>query len=335
MGQAVAVRYSRFMRRIERLINLIAALLETRRPMTADEIRQRIAGYQDQPSDDAFRRAFERDKEELRALGIPLEVVPTDPWSNQADAYVIPRARYYLPNIDLAPEEVAALGLAAQAIVGGGEDAAAGLLKLSVDQPEGVLAAPTFIWGADVAAEEPLLPPLYQAVLERRRVGFVYQPASGDAGRRAVEPYALLHRKGHWYLTGRDVDKDAIRSFKIARVQSAVETLPGTFEVPPDFDVNEHVGGDAWQIGETEGEIDRAFVRFDAHLRWWPEQNLPAAPKQEGPAGAVDVEIMVSNLDVFVSWVLGFGDAVEVLAPPAARGRVIEHLDGALQTMKA
>jgi proteasome accessory factor B len=78
------------MRRIERLINLIAALLDTRHPMTAEEIRSRIAGY-DQGSHDAFRRAFERDKDSLRHMGIPLELVPTDPFSEVPDGYIIPK----------------------------------------------------------------------------------------------------------------------------------------------------------------------------------------------------------------------------------------------------
>lgn len=329
MGQAVALRYSRFMRRIERLINLIAALLETRRPMTAEEIRERIGGYQEQPTMEAFRRAFERDKEDLRAMGIPLEVVQSDPFSNQADAYVIPRSRYYLPEIDLAPDEHAALGLAAQAILGAGEEAAAGFLKLSVDQPDSAISSPAFIWGADVAAEEPLLAPLYEAVLERQRVRFQYQPASGEAGVRVVEPYALLHRKGHWYLTGRDVDKDAVRSFKLARILSDLEMIGGGYEVPADFDLTQHVGGDAWQIGEAE--IGHAIVRFDPVLRWWPEQNMPGAPVRDAAGGAIDVEVTISNLDAFVSWVLGFGDAVEVIAPPAARERVLSHLDPFLQ----
>src|SRR5918992_1189633 len=114
------VGYAAFVRRIERLINLIAALLESRRPLTAEEIRAEIAGY-DQETHEAFRRAFERDKEALRAMGVPLEVRPTDPFSDQADGYFIDKSSYYLPELDLAPDELAALRLAADSVLGAKE----------------------------------------------------------------------------------------------------------------------------------------------------------------------------------------------------------------------
>src|SRR3990170_3791186 len=99
------------MRRIERLINLIAALLDSRRPMTAAEIRERIAGYQNE-NFEAFRRSFERDKAELREMGIPIEVVKD---TDDVDAYTIPPGKYYMPDLDLQPDELAALKLAADA----------------------------------------------------------------------------------------------------------------------------------------------------------------------------------------------------------------------------
>src|SRR5688500_16511119 len=116
------------MLRIERLINLIAALLDGRRPLTASEIRERIAGY-DSQSAEAFRRTFERDKAELRDMGIPIETVKDE---DDNDAYVIPADKYYMPELDLQPDEIAALKLAADAILGVGEQAGSGLKKLSI-----------------------------------------------------------------------------------------------------------------------------------------------------------------------------------------------------------
>src|ERR671915_2476953 len=100
MRAATELRYPRRMRRVERLINLIAALLEAPRPMTADEIREQIAGYEGL-SRTAFRRNFERDKETLRAMGIPLELRQLDPFGIDPDGYTIPKDRYYLPELDL------------------------------------------------------------------------------------------------------------------------------------------------------------------------------------------------------------------------------------------
>src|SRR5688572_25565964 len=171
------------MRRIERLINLIAALLETRRPLTAEEIRERIAGY-DQSSHEAFRRAFERDKEALRSMGIPLETRALSAFGDDPDGYIIPKDKYYLPELDLEPDELAALRLAAAALVGVGREAESGLLKLSVDAAAESLPSPRVTWGADLNAEQPLLGPLYSAVSERAPITFGYRTSGGDDSTR-------------------------------------------------------------------------------------------------------------------------------------------------------
>lgn len=312
------------MRRIERLINLIAALLEAPRPLTAQEIRADIAGY-DQPNDAAFRRAFERDKEALRALGIPVETVASDPLHEaQTDAYTIPKSSYYLPELDLEPDELAALRIAAEAVLGG-DAAQTGFRKLALDEPASLATGPRVVWGADVAAEQPLLGPLYSAVLDHRPVSFAYTPAGGTRRQpRTVEPYSLLHRRGHWYVIGRDVERDDIRSFKVSRMSGRLEMLEGSFQVPPSFDASERLSGEAWMIGADE--ILTVTVRFDESLRWWAEQNLPDAPAAEGPGGALDVELRVANTDALLSWIVGFGPAAEILSPPEVRARLIAHL---------
>ena len=319
-------RYPRLMRRIERLINLIAALLEAHRPMTAEEIRERIAGY-NQTSHEAFRRSFERDKEALRAMGIPLELAP-DP-STGGDAYHIPKSRYYLPDLDLEPAELAALRIAADAILGSTDAVRAGMMKLSADSDlpssSGQTGGGRIAWGADMAAEQPLLGPLYAAVLERSPLAFGYQRAGSDsADRRHVEPYSLVHRRGHWYLVGRDQDRVAVRSFKVSRIRTAVETRPGTYTLPAQFDAGTHLSGEAWELGGEDSGT--ATIRFSESLRWWAEQNFPGAPAREGTEGALLVELPVANVDALVSWVIGFGGEVEIVEPQGVRRRLLEHL---------
>ena len=312
------------MHRIERLINLIAALLEARRPLTAEEIRRTIAGY-DQPNHDAFRRAFERDTEALRSMGVPIEAVTTDPFSDHADGYVISKTRYYLPQLDLEPDELAALRMAAQGVLGGKEEAAAGLLKLAMDEGAMPWDEPRVVWGADLAAEQPLLAPLYAAVLERRPVGFDYRRGGDDQREyRSVEPYAIVHQRGHWYLVGRDATRDDVRSFRVSRIEGELEELTGTYTVPEQFDASAHVGGEAWEIGSDSPAV--ATVRFDADLAWWPENNMPTAERRPGPDGTIDVEVPVANLDALVSWVIGFSGAAEVTAPEEGRARMQHHL---------
>ena len=308
------------MRRIERLINLIAALLDGRRPLTATEIRERIAGY---PTDnvEAFRRAFERDKAELREMGIPIELVKDE---DDADAYVIPPNKYYMPDLDLQPDELAALKLAADAVLGAGDQAESGLRQLSVDAAGDGVSSPQVVWGADLAAEQPLLGPLLAALLERCPLRFAYESGDGQRSDRHLEPYSLVHRRGHWYLVGRDVDKDAPRSFKVSRIAGKVTQGDGTYEIPEDFDLESHIGLEPWELGA--GRHATAKVRFDPTLAWWPHQNMSQLEAHQLDDGAVEIDMPVANLDALVSWALGFGDRVEIVEPPEARAALVQHL---------
>jgi len=308
------------MRRIERLINLIAALLDGRRPLTATEIRERIAGY---PTDnvEAFRRAFERDKADLREMGIPIELVKDE---EDQDAYLISPQKYYMPDLDLQPDELAALKLAADAVLGAGDQAESGLRKLSVDAAGDGVSSPQVVWGADLAAEQPLLGPLLASLLERRPLRFGYESGDGQRSDRHIEPYSLVHRRGHWYLVGRDVDKDAPRSFKVSRIVTKLTQGDGTYDIPADFDVEAHIGLEPWELGT--GAHATAKVRFDATLAWWPRQNMAHLSSEERPDGSLDVEMPVANLGALVSWALGFGDRVEIVEPPEARAEMLRHL---------
>jgi proteasome accessory factor B len=319
------------MRRIERLINLIAALLETPRPLTAEEIRERIAGYGDEPTADAFRRAFERDKEDLRRMGVPIEVRPTGHLGGDPEGYLIPKDQYYLPELQLEPDELAALRIAAGALLGGVEQAEAGLLKLSIDETSAAVVAPRIAYGADIAAEEPALVSLYAAVLQLSPVAFTYRRADGDVARREVRPYSLVHRRGHWYLVGWDEQRNDVRGFKVSRIDGAVEKRRGSYEIPEGFDGAQHLA-EAWELG-GEGPVD-VVVRFDAEVRWWPEQNMSDARTKEGPDGRLDVIISASNLDAVVSWAVGFGDRVEIVSPPAARDLLMARLGPYLETSR-
>ena len=310
------------MRRIERLINLIAALLETSAPMTADDIRHRIAGYE-AGTLEAFRRSFERDKADLRAMGIPIELRRIDPLS-EVEGYVIPKSLYYLPQLDLEPDELAALRLAAESVLGGGDVAESGLMKLSVDAAAESWGGPRVVWGAGVAAEQPALAALYAALLERRAVSFGYRGAAAEESReRRIDPYGLVHRRGNWYLVGNDRDKGEIRAFKVTRMDGEPRVLEDRYEVPEGFRAEEHVAGEAWELG---GAPATATVRFAPEVRWWAEQNHPDAPRRERPGGAVDVELQVSNVDALVSWAIGLGAGVEIVDPLSARAALLEHL---------
>ena len=308
------------MTRIERLINLIIALLETRRPLTAEEIRTRVAGYE-QAQYESFRRAFERDKEELRAMGIPIEVRKQNPLDEHSDGYLIPKDRYYLPELDLEADEIAALRIAAEAVRGAQSEAEAGFMKISVDTAAAPVDGPQVAWGDDVG--EPILGAIYEAQLERRPIRFSYRTAAGQESTRTLEPYGLVNRRGHWYVIGNDLGRGATRSFRVSRFGGSVEILEGTYDIPAGFDALQRLPAEPFEIGEEHGE---ATVRFDASLAWWVEQNLAGSSSAPGPDGSVDVILPVGNPAALVSWVLGFGASAEILSPPEMRAHLLAHL---------
>ena len=310
------------MKRIERLINLIAALLDAPRPMTAEDIREQIAGY-DQEDKENFRRAFERDKKELRDLGIPIETVETSEWGDEPEGYIIPKDKYYMPELDLADDELAALRIVADVALGSGDQAQLGFRKISSAAEASAWNAPHLVWGADVAAEQPLLGPLFGALVSRSPVTFDYETGDGTRSRRSVEPYTLVHRRGHWYLVGRDVDRDATRSFKVSRM-AKLQPREGSYEIPGDFDVEAHAGLEPWEVGDAEPIA--VTLRFSPSFRWWPEQNMTFAERSPNEDGSVDVSLQVAKLDALISWVLAFVPHVQIVAPAEARHRLVEHL---------
>src|SRR5512139_2334913 len=188
-------------RKTERLLNLVVCLLATRRYLTAEQIRKAVAGYPD--SDEAFKRMFERDKEELRELGIPLEVGAD---GEEEIGYRIPPQAYELPELHLTPDEAAVLGLAARVWQRASlaEAASGALLKLraagiETDESAGMPG----VLGIEprVDTDEPSFPALWRAVRDRRAVTFTYQGVGRTMpSRRHLEPWGVVSRRGRWYV---------------------------------------------------------------------------------------------------------------------------------------
>lgn len=315
------------MQKVERLVNLIALLLNTRRPLTVDEIRFTIPGYQ-QEDYSSFKRMFERDKEELRAAGIPVERRFTDVWEVE-EGYEIPRDRYYLPELDLTPEEMAALWLSSQVVVeaggpGGKEDQA--LLKLSLGADAGSGPASPSWLRARLHLDAPALPQLLEAVAAKRRVIFEYKaPGRSTNTERTVDPYSLVHRQGAWYVVGHDHLRGAVRHFKLQRIASpvafATEEETPDFEVPEGFRAEEETITEPW-MGEEGTNVE---IAFSPRIAWWIEQSLGL--EAIGAWGDWTlVHLPVVDEDGFVSWVIGFGEDAIVRAPDRVRAAVMDRL---------
>ena len=205
-------------RRTERLLNLVICLLHTRSYLTAERIRELVPGYDDAPSDEAFKRAFERDKEDLRELGIPLET-GTNSAFDEEPGYRIAGRDYALPDITLEPDEAAAVGLAARMWTSATMGAAAtrAVRKL---EAAGVEIAP-LPEGLQPRLEpsDAAFPALAEAVHDGRVVTFAYRSsAAGEVTRRTVEPWGLAWWHGRWYLVGHDRDRDDTRVFRLSRI---------------------------------------------------------------------------------------------------------------------
>lgn len=299
---------------IERLLNLLAFLLTAGRTVTAEEIRRRVAGYGDQ-SDEAFRRMFERDKDLLRSIGIPIVYTDLDGWGLQP-GYRIDPGEYRLPDPGLTDEERAALSLAGRVVrLGGGPAASDALLKLGGIGPGGGQEP----LGADLGSSADRLGDLFAAVAERREIFFRYR----DAERR-LRPLGVAHRRGHWYLVGDGAS--GRRVFRIDRMDSVVVLDPAdAFERPADFDLRSEIDAHPWEAGSDETVVAR--VRFEPELAWWAARTLHVEAPVDGP---LDVEIPITNVDAFIGWVLSFGDAAEVLEPDTVRRQITETVEAAL-----
>ena len=302
------------MSRLERLINLTATLLETDRALTREELVERVPGYGGEPA--SVRRGFERDKDTLREMGVPIVVTPIDPANPESvEGYRIPKDAYYLPDPGLAPDELAALHLAASAVRLPGTRGAEAFWKLGGVPADDGAPAPTV---AELPGSEHLVP-LFQAVSERRCVEFTYR---GTA--RTIDPYRLSFRSGHWYLAGRDHGRDDVRSFRVDRLESGVTAGPPAAFEPPAEGATENAR--PWLQGEEELVVARLLV--DADHAGWAVNHLGAeAVEEERPDGGVVLSVPVTNRAAFRSFVLGFLEHAEVLAPAELRSEMIEWLE--------
>lgn len=299
--------------RLERLLNLVAALLDTSRPLTAEDIRERVAGFPEEAGP-AFHRAFERDKAVLRDMGIPIEVVHLEPGNPDSDVgYRVRPDRYELPDPGLEPDEVAALHLAATQVRLDGGDAVAAVWKLG-GVPGAPVPAPTTTAAVPGSAH---LPDLFAAAADRRVVRFGYR---GEE--RSVEPWRLQFRNGAWYLVGFDRDRSGRRTFRLDRFDGDVAAgPPGAFQPPAHA---EPLATRPWETGDEE-PVD-VLVLVDADQAAWAEANA-GAPATRRADGSVVLSLRVTNRAGLRTWVLGFLDHAEIIEPPAERHALAEWLE--------
>jgi proteasome accessory factor B len=313
----------------ERLLNLVICLLYTRRPLSKAKIRDAVPQYGTSASDEAFDRMFERDKDELRELGIPLVTEPYDLLFDDEPGYRIDRREYALPEISFTADELAVLGLASrvwtQATLAG--PAAQALRKL---EAAGVERDDSSLIGIvpRVRTAEPAFEAVKNAVLQHAPVAFTYRTAgTGEVGTRHVQPWAIASWHGHWYLAGFDTGRDAPRVFRLARIEGevAIEGKPGSYEVPEGYQPKEMIGAVA---------VDRDPRPAALHVRVGTGHGLR---RQARTVEALDgtwslVAVDFTDTEAFAAEICSFGPDVVVQGPADLRDSVIRKLTGALGT---
>lgn len=307
------------MDKLERLLTLLMTLLHTERPLSAADLAEKVPGYPPIDQLATFRRAFERDKESLREMGVPITVAEVPGSDPPLEGYLVRAEDYYLRDPGLDPDELAALHLAATAVRMEGVGGLEGLWKLG-----GVVRgdqAPVAGDGLVRIPGGPALATLFEALHERRLVEFTYK---GQA--RRVDPHRLDFQAGRWYLRGHDRTREAERSFRVDRIEDEVRTsAPGSATPVPDGSVP-GAPDQPWQLAVEEPV--QARVRIDAAQAPWALQHLgPDVVVDPGPDGSVEVTVEVTNREGFRSFVLTFLEHAEVLGPPELRADLLAWLE--------
>ena len=313
-------------RKTERLLSLVVCLLSARRYLTAAQIREAVPGYP--ASFEAFKRMFERDKDELRELGIPLETGTNGP-GDEEYGYRISRQAYELPEITLEPDEAAVLGLAARVwrraeLAGAAEGALLKLRAAGIDAEE--LTQPGI--EPRVQTPEAAFGPLWEAVRDRRPVAFGYRAAGrSTAQRRSLEPWGVVNRRGRWYVVGQDTDRGAERVFRLSRIDGPVTfTGPaGTVIVPPGTDVRAAVRD--W---DTEAPVPRTCqLRIRSGAGYGLRRHAISVEPDQVPGWDL-AEVNFTDSGWWSEHLASFGPDVVVLEPTDLRDAVIGRLKGVL-----
>jgi proteasome accessory factor BC len=298
--------------RLERVTDLVLVLLDTQQPLTLDAIAHQVPGY---PTEHAARRqAFERDKRLLRDEGIP--VVTQRLPGNEQYGYLIDRDSFYLPEMDLEPDEQVALHLAVAGVHLGDPSGRDALLKLGA---AGL---------GDVRPIASLVPPaalieLYEAVRTRSDATFIYRGTT-----RRIAPVGLWFRFGHWYLVAWDLEREAVRTFRVDRIDGeVVRGEPGRGAVPDgvEVDVEAALPDEPWEAdGDDRIEMRIRVDALEARRVVDEVGEDKVAARDED--GAVVLVLGVASFPSIRSWVVGLLEHATIIEPPAFRDELVAWL---------
>lgn len=327
---------SRDEEKLIRQLSLLSFLLNRSRPSTAREIQESVEGYADM-SDDTFARRFSGDRADLAKIGIAVHVASAGDTPDAADSqlYTLSGAAYRLPAVEFTPAERRGLSLALAALDGrfayarplrlaltailrGQED----MVRTELEQLPVALAP-----DEDARRAGKQLSRLEEAVTRRKTVRFSYPTPDGDPLERTVDPYSLFLFQGHWYMVGHDHLRNAIRTFRLGRIQGAVRFLTEKsrdFTVPSDYEPDRYRARPPWLIGPVKGT---AAIRVGEDLAWWVKRLKPHVDLlSEEDDGCALVSMPYADESVLLSWIAGSGGCTELTEPVELRARLRDTL---------
>jgi len=330
-----------------RQLSLISFLMAQGRPVSALEIKREVEGYSDM-NDDAFARRFYADRAELESLGIQLGVEKPGEGFFEAELYSLPPENFYLDPIEFGEDELASLSTALM-LLSDGEFAYAEPLRLALQQvawghpnplEEGGRAPVEMAMTASAGGRElsQRLSKIETAISRRKTIEFTYYTMERDeTSKRKVDPYHLVFRGGQFYLIGHSHERDAVRVFRLSRIQGKVgyaSKAEHDFSPPEDFDRRDYGQRADWQLGEIRGTA-RVFVR--ERIAWLVERDFGAygelrpAKKSDGVSGKGSVyETEYASPRELIAWVLRWRQNAQVLGPEELREEAESRL-GLLQ----
>ena len=226
----------------ERLVNLTMALLETRRPLSKEEIFANVAGYSGTP--EAMERMFERDKDDLRDLNIQILVEPKDKYFDDEVGYRIAKVNFEMPETNFTSSEIYWLSVAANIWRGAALENLAqdALLKIQSTNADYVPIEPLASMPL-IQTSEPIFFALWSSINRKEIISFQYKGIDGAVAERKVAPHSLVSRRGHWYLIAKEISSSEFKRFRLSRFQTQPEIISteNAFEVTVDYQVNDYL----------------------------------------------------------------------------------------------
>ena len=309
----------------DRLFHLILALMATHHGLTKDQILTTVRGYREDTeagmARESIERRFERDKDALRELGIPLEAVipPEDDGNNKNTLYRIPKGEYEIPgDIEFSPRDIALLNVAAAVWREGSlsKDAHNARLKMasfgvSVDEP-------LLGFAPIVSTREPAMAPLRDAIERGVRVSFDYlKPGETEATSRVVSPWALVNHEGRWHLYAKEASSSRAKTFLLRRILSTAVVLTEAAEPHPT-----EAGALALEELRSVATLQVATLRVtpgtDAHAALLAKRATPSSPDT--------LLVHYTDRDIFAEEIVSWGKEVRVVEPAHLKARVLELL---------